>query len=141
MTAPTSKNTPHLHAESSYGPTHAEPDGGTARPAPAAATSTDTEVHRWRHPHGRGDRPQAQAKPPTSPGAPQDPADTLEGLPEVLKAREAAAILRIGRNQLYEAVARGELHAVRIGRTIRIPKQALLDLLATGSPPTASGDE
>jgi excisionase family DNA binding protein len=50
-------------------------------------------------------------------------------LPEVLTAREAAAILRVGRNQLYQAVARGELGAVRIGRTIRIPKQALLDLL------------
>jgi excisionase family DNA binding protein len=141
MTAPTSKNTPHLRAESSYGPTHAAPDGGAARPAPAAAISTDTEVHRWRHPPGRGDRPQAQTQPPTSPGAPQDPAGTLDRLPEVLKAREAAAILRIGRNQLYQAVARGELRAVRIGRSIRIPKQALLDLLATGSPWTASGDE
>jgi excisionase family DNA binding protein len=59
----------------------------------------------------------------------------------VLTAREAAAILRVGRNQLYQAVARGELRAVRIVRTIRIPKQALLDLLAPGSPPTASGDE
>jgi len=65
----------------------------------------------------------------------------LDWLPDVLKVREAAAVLRIGRNQLYEAVARGELRAIRIGRTIRIPKQALLDLLATGSPSTVSGDE
>jgi excisionase family DNA binding protein len=65
----------------------------------------------------------------------------LERLPEVLTVREAAAVLRIGRNQLYEAVARGELRAFRIGRSIRIPKQALLDLLASGSPRTASGDE
>jgi excisionase family DNA binding protein len=49
--------------------------------------------------------------------------------------------VRVGRNQLYQAVARGELGAVRIGRSIRIPKQALLDLLAAASPPTASGDE
>jgi excisionase family DNA binding protein len=69
------------------------------------------------------------------------PASTLAKLPEVLTAREAAAILRVGRNQLYQAVARGELRAVRIGRTIRIPKQALLDLLTHGSPPTASSDE
>jgi excisionase family DNA binding protein len=141
MTAPTRKNTPHLRAESSYGPTHAAPDGAASRPAPAAATHADTEVHRCRHPHGPGDRPPTETQSPISPGAAHDPAGTLDRLPEVLKAREAAAVLRIGRNQLYEAVARGQLRAVRIGRTIRIPKQALLDLLATGSPWTASGDE
>jgi excisionase family DNA binding protein len=141
MTAPTSKNTPHLRAESSYGPTHAAPDGGAGRPAPAGPMDADTEVHQWRHAHGRGNRPPIQAQRPTSPGAAHDPAGTLDQLPDVLKVREAAAILRIGRNQLYEAVARGELHAIRIGRTIRIPKQALLDLLATGSPPTANSDE
>jgi excisionase family DNA binding protein len=59
----------------------------------------------------------------------------------VLTAREAAAVLRVGRNQLYQAVARGELRAVRIGRTIRIPKQALLDLLAHDSPSRVSRDE
>jgi excisionase family DNA binding protein len=141
MTASTRKNTPHLCAESSYGPTHAAPDGGAARPAPAEAMHANTEVHRWRHPDGGGERPPAQTQPPTAPGGPQDSPGTLDRLPEVLKVREAAAILRIGRNQLYEAVARGELRAVRIGRTIRIPKQALLDLLATGSPPTVSGDD
>jgi excisionase family DNA binding protein len=45
------------------------------------------------------------------------------------------------RNQLYQAVGRGELGAVRIGRSIRIPKHALLDLLATAYPPRASGGE
>jgi excisionase family DNA binding protein len=45
--------------------------------------------------------------------------------------------LRVGRNQLYQAVAHGELGSVRIGRSIRIPKQALLDLLATASPPAS----
>jgi excisionase family DNA binding protein len=51
----------------------------------------------------------------------------------VLTAREAAAILRIGRNQLYQAIARGQLDAIRIGRSIRIPKHALLALLASSS--------
>jgi excisionase family DNA binding protein len=66
---------------------------------------------------------------------------TLATLPEVLTVSEAAAVLRVGRNQLYQAVARGQLGAVRIGRSIRIPKLALLDLLAAAGPPTASGDE
>jgi excisionase family DNA binding protein len=65
----------------------------------------------------------------------------LATLPEVLTAREAAACRRVGRNQLDQAVGRGQLRAVRIGRSIRIPKHALLDLLAAASPPTASGDE
>jgi excisionase family DNA binding protein len=82
----------------------------------------------------------------SSPGAPQDLAsssstDALATLPEVLTVREAAAILRVGRNQLYQAVARGEFGAVRIGRSIRIPKHTLLDLLASANPPTASGDD
>jgi excisionase family DNA binding protein len=51
--------------------------------------------------------------------------------------REVAAILRVGRNQLYEAVARGELPAVRIGRTIRIPATALKHLLAAPRPDQA----
>jgi excisionase family DNA binding protein len=58
-------------------------------------------------------------------------------LPEVLKVCEAAAILRVGHNQLYQAVACGELPAVRIGRTIRIPKAALADLLTTVPEPVA----
>ena len=59
----------------------------------------------------------------------------------MLTAREAAAILRVGRNRLYQTVDRGELSAIRIGRSIRIPKQALLDLLAAASLRPSSGDE
>jgi excisionase family DNA binding protein len=61
-------------------------------------------------------------------------------LPVVLTVREAAAILRVGRNQLYQAVGRGELAAVRIGRSIRIPKQALVDLLTAASSPPLSDE-
>jgi excisionase family DNA binding protein len=79
---------------------------------------------------------------PASPTAPLVLAgSSMSTLPEVLTAREAAAILRVGRNQLYQAITRGELGSVRIGRSIRIPKQALLDLLASASPPPASGNE
>jgi excisionase family DNA binding protein len=63
--------------------------------------------------------------------------DPLVGLPEMLTVKEVAVILRVGRNQLYRAVARGEVRAVRIGRTIRIPKTALLDLLTRHSPSLA----
>jgi excisionase family DNA binding protein len=58
----------------------------------------------------------------------------------MLTVKEVAAILRVGRNQLYQAVARGDLGAVRIGRTIRIPKTAVLGLLTTPpATPAATG--
>ena len=139
MSPPTSENTPHLGAGLRYGPTAA--DGTADRPLPA--TAPGVQEHQWPPTPDPGDCPHAHL--PPSPTAPLDLAGpsttTLATLPEVLTVREAAAILRVGRNQLYQAVTRGELGAVRIGRSIRIPKRALLDLLAAASPLTASGDE
>jgi excisionase family DNA binding protein len=141
MSPPTSENTPHQGAGSRYGPTPAATDGRADRPLPA--TAPPAQEQQWPPTPDPGDCPHAQ--PSISSTAPLDstgsPTSALAMLPEVLTAREAAAILRVGRNQLYQAVGRGELGAVRIGRSIRIPKQALLDLLASASPPPASGDE
>jgi excisionase family DNA binding protein len=116
-------------------------DGRADRPPPATAPRAREQP--WPPTPTPGHRSSSQ--PTSSPIAPIDLADpstnAMATLPEVLTAREAAAILRVGRNQLYQAVSRGELGAVRIGRSIRIPKQALLDLLAAANPLTASGDE
>jgi len=134
MSPPTWEDTPHRGAESRYGPTPAAPDGRADRLPPATAPRAREQP--WPPTPKPGHRSNSQ--PTSSPIAPIDHADpsTSAGatLPEVLTAREAAAILRVGRNQLYQAVARGEVGAVRIGRSIRIPKQALLDLLAAASP-------
>jgi excisionase family DNA binding protein len=136
MTPPTSRNTSHRGAGSRYGPTPAT-YGRADRPQPV--TAPPAQEQQWRSTPNPGDHP------PTSPSVPLDLAGSstsaLATLPEVLTAREAAAILRVGRNQLYQAVGRGELGAVRIGRSIRIPKQALLDLLAAASPSPARGDD
>jgi excisionase family DNA binding protein len=141
MSPPTWEDTPHLSAGSRYGPTPAAAYGRADRPPPA--TAPPAQEQQWPHPLDPGDRPPPVR--PSSPTAPHDLAGSstsaLATLPEILTAREAAAILRVGRNQLYQAVARGQLGAVRIGRTIRIPKQALLDLLAAAQPTTATGDE
>ena len=135
MTLPTSRNTSRLGAGSRYGPTPAADDKAD-RPQPA--TAPRAQEQQWRPTPDPGDHP------PTSPSVPLDLAGSstsaLATLPEVLTAREAAAILRVGRNQLYQAVGRGELGAVRIGRSIRIPKQALLDLLTAASAPPASDE-
>jgi excisionase family DNA binding protein len=131
MTPSSRQNTPHPGAASRYGPTPAAPAGGAGRRPTAAAAREEVR----RCPHGDPDG-RAQPPPNPAPRGPDDPlgqpgsADPLARLPEMLKVGEAAAILRVGRNQLYQAVARGELRAVRIGRTIRIPKAVLADLLA-----------
>jgi excisionase family DNA binding protein len=44
---------------------------------------------------------------------------------ETLKVREVAAILRCGKNQAYELIRDGQIRSVRIGRAIRVPREAL----------------
>lgn len=54
---------------------------------------------------------------------------TVAELPAVLTVEEAAKLLRIGRGAAYEAVRKGEIPSVRVGRSIRVPRRALLELL------------
>jgi excisionase family DNA binding protein len=49
--------------------------------------------------------------------------------PAVYTVGETAKLLRKGRNAIYEAVARGELPALRLGNSIRIPRRAIDRLL------------
>lgn len=46
-----------------------------------------------------------------------------------LKVQEAANLLGVSRWTIYEAVTRGELQAVRIGRSIRIAREPLEERL------------
>jgi excisionase family DNA binding protein len=49
--------------------------------------------------------------------------------PLVYTVEQAAELLAIGRTAAYEAVRRGELPAIRIGRTLRISRHALERML------------
>jgi excisionase family DNA binding protein len=49
---------------------------------------------------------------------------------ETLKVREVAEILRCGKNQAYELIQRGEIRSVRIGRAVRVTREALEEFLA-----------
>jgi excisionase family DNA binding protein len=49
----------------------------------------------------------------------------LKDLPDLLLVKEGGAWLALSRNAMYDAIKRGELKAVRIGRLLRIPKSAL----------------
>ena len=53
--------------------------------------------------------------------------------PVVLTVDEAAALLRVERKTLYDAIHRGEVPGVRrIGRLIRLSRETLLKWLAGG---------
>lgn len=49
----------------------------------------------------------------------------MEPAPLLLKVNEAAKLLQLGRDRIYELVASGRLPALHFGRTIRIPRDAL----------------
>ena len=49
--------------------------------------------------------------------------------PTVLTVDEVAKILRIGRISAYQAIERGEVPSIRIGRRILIPRAALEQML------------
>ncbi len=53
----------------------------------------------------------------------------MENPSGVMAVQEAASFLGIGRNTAYEAIRRGEIPSVRIGRRILVPKMALQRLL------------
>jgi excisionase family DNA binding protein len=50
---------------------------------------------------------------------------------EFVTARIMGAMLNINRESVYRAIARGELQAIRVGRSIRLPR-AQLDTLVIG---------
>ena len=52
--------------------------------------------------------------------------DSEASLVRLLKAKEVAAILGLGRSKVYEMTERGELPVVRIGTAVRVPLGALM---------------
>jgi len=61
----------------------------------------------------------------------------LAALPAVLTVEEAARVLRISRGSAYEAARTGALPTVRLGRTLRVPRSRLLELLGEPVPAAA----
>jgi excisionase family DNA binding protein len=48
----------------------------------------------------------------------------------VMTVREASHYLRVGSNTVYEAIRRGELPSVRVGRRVLVPRAALETFLS-----------
>jgi len=53
----------------------------------------------------------------------------LHELPVTLRVEDLMPILGIGRNTAYELIRSGQIRSIRIGRQIRIPRDALLEFL------------
>lgn len=54
-------------------------------------------------------------------------------LPLILTVEQLAEVLSIGRNTAYDLVRSGQIRSVRVGRQIRIPRDALIDFLSQNS--------
>jgi len=54
---------------------------------------------------------------------------SLEDLPLVLRVEDLMPILGIGRNTAYELVRCGQIRSVRVGRKIRVPRDAVAEFI------------
>lgn len=54
---------------------------------------------------------------------------TFENLPLLMTVGEMASVLRIGRNAAYQLVKDGNIQIIRVGRSIRIPRRALIQFV------------
>ena len=60
---------------------------------------------------------------------------TLESLPLLLTVGEMASVLRIGRNSAYQLVKDGNIQSIHVGRSIRIPRNALIQFMGRTKQP------
>lgn len=58
---------------------------------------------------------------------------SFDDLPLTLRVEELIPILNIGRNTVYELIRCGKIHSIRVGRQLRIPKQAVIDYLSANN--------
>ena len=58
----------------------------------------------------------------------------------VLTVEEAAVILRLSRGTAYEAVRRGDIPTIRIGRRLLVPRARLMAMLGAGDAQKAEGE-
>lgn len=55
---------------------------------------------------------------------------SFDELPLTLRVEDLMPIFGIGRNTAYELVRSGQIRSVRIGRQLRIPKEAVQEYLS-----------
>ena len=55
---------------------------------------------------------------------------SYDELPLTLRVEDLMSILFVGRNTAYELVRSGQIRSIRIGRQLRIPKDAVQEYLS-----------
>ena len=55
---------------------------------------------------------------------------TLDDLPLVLRVEDLMPLLDIGRNTAYELIRCGQIRSIKVGRQIRVPKEAVAEFLS-----------
>ena len=55
---------------------------------------------------------------------------SIEELPLVLTVEDLMSVLEIGRNSAYELARSGQLRTIRVGKQIRIPRDAIAAFLS-----------
>ena len=53
----------------------------------------------------------------------------IEDLPLAIRVEELMPVLSIGRNTAYELVRSGKIRSVKVGRQLRIPRDAVVEFL------------
>ena len=54
---------------------------------------------------------------------------SLDELPLALRVEDLMPVLGIGRNTAYELVRSGQIRSIKIGRQIRVPRDAVVEFL------------
>jgi excisionase family DNA binding protein len=49
---------------------------------------------------------------------------------QLLRAEQVAERLGLGRTKVYELIGRGEIPVIRFGAAVRVPEQALAEMIA-----------
>ena len=57
--------------------------------------------------------------------------NSIDELPLVLRVEDLMPILDIGRNTAYELVRSGRIRSVKVGRQIRVPRDAVVEFLSS----------
>ena len=54
---------------------------------------------------------------------------SLDDLPLALRVEDLMPVLAIGRNTAYELVRNGQIRSIKIGKQLRIPRDAVVEFL------------
>ena len=65
---------------------------------------------------------------------------SLDDLPLALRVEDLMPILGLGRNTAYELVRSGQIRSIRVGRKIRVPKDAVAAFLGESNDATLTSN-